>query len=94
MQRGLRAKVNPVLQVASPARRGLAGPLAHDNGVACGEREAIVYRARVERHRQAETDIRRQGRREDDRRRQGVLRQQETAASSQNAYIYIYSYCL
>ena len=29
-------------QVASPARRGLAGPLANDNGVACGEREAIV----------------------------------------------------
>ena len=25
-------------QVASPARRGLAGPLANDNGVACGER--------------------------------------------------------
>ena len=32
----------------------------------------------MERHRQAETDIRRQGRREDDRHRQGVLRQQET----------------
>ena len=32
----------------------------------------------MERHRQAETDIRRQGRCEDDRRRQGVLRQQET----------------
>ena len=29
-------------QVASPARRGLAGPLANDNGVVCGEREAIV----------------------------------------------------
>ena len=42
------------------------------------ERERRLSRARVERHRQAETDIRRQGRREDDRRRQGVLRQQET----------------
>ena len=45
------------------------------------ERERRLSRARVERHRQAETDIWRQGRHEDDRRRQGVLRQQETCLS-------------
>ena len=29
-------------EARSPVRRVAAGPLANDNGVACGEREAIV----------------------------------------------------